>query len=228
MAILLDTDWGGPFYDAISFEYCSRKDAEPLERYKQECEQRLRELDFQRFKEKKHPFEMRWVEYPRWADHVPNRIRLTKGVALPDYVHDSGFGMLASETLKGLIEDVEPPGAGFSLFPIDVYLPDNSLYQEQYYVWDVFRKVDAIDPSSKGVKSVGGPVDGHHSWTYTAGGVKRTRETLAVKRDVIAGMAAWNDIRMSNGGCFIADALFNKMQFHALTGFSPRSEWSEV
>lgn len=226
MAILLDTDWVGPFHDAIAFSYCNREDADLTKRYRDECEQRLRELDFKRFREKKHPFELRKVEYPKSAGHVPSRILFVKGKALPDYVHDSGIGMLVSETLKGLIEDVEPPGAGYSLFPVDVYLPDGSQYPVQYYVWDVYRKIDAIDPGCVGVKSVGGPVNGNHAWTYAAGGIARSRETLAVKHDVIAGMVAWIDYRMPRH-CFISDTLFTQMQSQALTGFSAESEWSE-
>lgn len=226
MAIILDVDWGGPFYDAIAFSYCNREDAEPMKCYRDECEQSFRELDFKRYKEKKHPFEMDKIEYPRSADHLPSRLRLAKGKALPDYVHDSGLGMLVSETLKSLIEDVEPSGAGYSLFPVNVYLPDGSQYPVQYYVWDVYRKVDAIDPSCVGVKSVGGPVDGNHAWTYAAGGIARSRETLAVKHDVIASMVAWIDYRMI-GRCFISDILFKEMQSQALTGFSAQSEWSE-
>lgn len=97
----------------------------------------------------------------------------------------------------------------------------------QYYVWDVYRKVDAIDPNCVGVKSVGGPVDGNHAWTYAAGGIAKSRETLAVKHDVIAGMVAWTDYRMGADRFFISDILFKEMQSHALTGFSAQSEWSE-
>ena len=228
MAVYLDIEWGGPFYDKIGFDFLKPEDTHGLAKYQLEKKEQQDQSLIQLVMDSKHVFHNRWNEYPKSAEHLPDAIRLTKGKKLPDYVHTSCLGQMVSQRLKEMIEAVEAPGNGYGLFPVDIYLPDDTKYPDQYYVWDVYRKVDAIDPSLGGVKTVAGPADGHHLWTVASAKEPRSRESLALKKDVIQGMVAWTDVRFGDYNYFIADDLFDQMKAQALTGFSAASEWAEI
>lgn len=176
----------------------------------------------------KSSFHRRWQEYPISADQLPKSVKLAKGKDLPDYIHESCIGKLVSQRLRDLIVEVEALGNGYSLFPVEINFPDGTRYPDQYYLWDVYRIVDAVDPSLGGVITVAGPVDGKHSWTYIGQGQPRSRETLALKKQVIKDMVAWNDLRFGHYNHFISDELFDQMKAHDMTGFSANSEWSEI
>ncbi len=228
MAIILDMQSGGRFYMTYFLDFFSDADREASIRFVDYKKSRERAYLIEVVKAGKHPFWARTLELQRPADMVPKCLTLKKGTELPDYVHESCTGRLVSERLKALIEAVEPADRGFQFFPLDIRLPDNTAYPVRYFAWHVFRKVDAIDPSLGGVKTVSGEPDGRHSWTYIAQGIPRSRKTLGVRKDVIAGMAAWLDYRSHWYNVFIPDALHDAMKAAGITGFRAQSEWSEV
>jgi len=228
MAVLLDRDWGGKFNRTFSLDFCGPDDRAAVYRFQEHLKQQ--EHDFLRVVvgRGQHPIWERTLETPKTADMVASCLKLTKGDLLPDYVHETGTGKLVSERLKVLIEGIEAPGQGYQLFPVDIVFPDGTKYGTQYYVWNVYRKVDAIDPALGGVKPVMGEADGNHLWTYSGGAGMYSREKLAVKSDVVAGMAAWRDWRHDNNYIFVCDALYSQMEASEMTGFKPYSEWSEI
>ena len=88
------------------------------------------------------------------------------------------------------------------------------------------KKVDAIDPTSEGVKTVAGEIDGKHAWTHVGA---QTPERLRVLKSVISGLTAWNDFRFQPAfGIFISDALYADMVAQEMSGFKADSIWSEV
>ena len=177
--------------------------------------------------EGKHPFWHEAIERPKTQDLLVKQLKLTKGDVLPDYVHVSPAGRLVSDRLKALIEDVEPAGEGFQFFAVKIESKDGAPYATPYYHWDVFRRIDAIDPNSEGMTTVAGTVDGNHRWTYASGPRPWTKDELILSKTRIAGMAAWNDFRFDRDYVFLADSLHEKMNAAQITGFSAQSVWSE-
>ena len=97
-----------------------------------------------------------------------------------------------------------------------------------YFQWDLYRKIDAIDGSRDGVKTVMGAPTGTHCWTYAENGIKRSRDHLAVQAKEIAGMAAWNDNRFGESQVFISDTLHAAMRAAGVSGYGAQSEWAET
>lgn len=93
---------------------------------------------------------------------------------------------------KALIEAHQTPDDGWQFFPVEIQHKDGSAYRDIYHVWWVHKKVGAIDPTSEGVKTVAGEIDGTHAWTHIGA---KTPERLRVLKSLIAGLTAWKDFR---------------------------------
>lgn len=173
------------------------------------------------------------AERPWRAEFLPRKLQFSKGKELPDYVHsfpggntDLDHSSLVSPRLKALIESHQTPDDGWQFFPVEILNKDGSPYRDIYHVWWVHKKVDAIDPTSEGVKTVAGEIDGKHAWTHVGA---KTPERLRVLKSVIAGLSAWNDFRFQPfAGIFISDALYTDMVAQEMSGFEAESIWSEV
>ena len=176
--------------------------------------------------------EFRSIDRPWRAEFLPEKLKITEGDALPDLVksfpgsnNDYAKAYMVSPRLKYLIEGVQTPEDGWQFFPVEILNRDESIY-DTYYVWWVHKVVDGIDESSEGVKSVSGPIDGRHRWTYNG---TKTPERLKLRKSVVGGLNAWIDFRFQpSAGIFVSDALFKSMLDNKMTGILPNSGWSEV
>ena len=134
---------------------------------------------------------------------------------------------MVSSDLKTLIETFKTPADGWQFFPVEIFNKDGSAY-DTYYVWWVHAVCDAIDETSEGLKTVGGPINGRHKWTH-ASGVKSIPENLRVRMAVFGDRNAWIDFRYkASSGIFVSDALFDAMTEAGFNGFRAKSVWSEV
>lgn len=232
MAIRLDLDFGGRFYDKYYLQCCSDADEERIQAGKDW----LKAEDSAYFRRTGDAWGLNFinVERPWRAEFLPQKLQFSKGKELPDYVHSFPGGntkldhsSLVSPRLKALIEAHQTPKDGWQFFPVEILNKDGSPYKDIYYVWWVHKKLDAIDPTSEGVKPVAGDeIDGRHYWTHI--GVK-TPERLRVLKSVVSGVTAWSDFRFfPSHGIFISDALFGDMVAQSMSGFAAESIWSEV
>lgn len=228
MAIVLDTDCGGKFYEKYGLWFRDPEEGKKIKAYRDLYDAKELEMLGQLRREGRKSFWKNTLELPKKREHVPDALVLEKGVDLPDIALDTCAGRLVSEEFRTLVEKIEPEGAGFSFFEIAIFRKDGTPFPRRYFHWDVYRKVDAIDGSRDGVKTVMGAPTGTHRWTYAGGGTKRTRDHLAVQSSVVADLAAWTDFRFGETKVFVSDALFDAMRLAAITGFQPESEWAEL
>lgn len=227
MAVLIDREWGGEFYHTYALDPATDEDLAALVRLSDQKKTWKRE-DLRRvLDEGKHPFWRCAIEHPRTSDLVVTGLTLAHGSALPDYVHDSCAGKLVSAKLADLLQEHEAPGAGYALFPVRICTASGEEYPIKYNVLDVYRKVDAVDPTSPALKSVGGPVDGNHRWTLRSLKAPPTRDDLLLSKSAVRDMAIWTDFRFAEGYFFVSDALHQRMCDQGITGFSVKSEWGE-
>ncbi|MBV2360784.1 DUF1629 domain-containing protein [Thalassococcus sp. CAU 1522] len=228
MAVILDIDSGGKHYNKYWLNFCTEADKQASLDFVEYKKKKERDYLIEVVKSGKQPFWGRTLELKRPESMVPKCLRLEKGTELPDYIHESVTGKLVSQRMKDAIESEEPAGDGFTFFPIAIKNADGTDYPARYYVWHVHRKVDAIDASFGGLETVSGEPDGRHSWTYVADGIPKSRERLAVRKNVIQDMAVWHDYRFHWYCVFVRDSLFEKMKALGLTGYRAQSEWAEV
>ena len=225
---VLDTEYGGKFYGKYALWYRDPAQAARLKAYRELYDSEELKLLGQLRAEGRKSFWKNTLEVPKRREHVPEELVLEKGTELPDYIHDTCIGRLVSQKLKDIIETVEPAGNGFSFFEVAIYGKDGARLPSPYFQWDVYRKIDAIDGSRDGVKTVMGAPTGTHRWTYAGGGIKRCRDYLAVLAERTAGMAAWTDFRFGESRVFISDALHEAMRAAGVSGYEAQSEWAEV
>lgn len=228
MAIVLDTGSDEKFYGKYALWYRDPAQAARVKAYRDLYDSEELELLKQLSAESRKSFWKNTLEVPKRREHVPDALVLEKGSELPDYIHDTCIGRLVSQELKEIIESIESAGNGFSFFDVAIFRKDGSCYPTPYFHWNVYRKIDAIDGTRDGVKTVMGAPTGTHRWTYAGGGIKRTREHLAVLAEKTTGMAAWNDFRFGDSQVFISDALHAAMRSAGVSGYEAQSEWAEV
>lgn len=177
----------------------------------------------------KDPYNIEFLraERPRAPEHLARKLKLVEGDELPDFIESSGTGYVVSARLKGVIERHLSDRDGMTFFPLEIYRKDGSLYPTDYFAWNVYRKVDAVDPNCLGVETVAGPVDGNHMWTYRSGGGK-TAKGLKLLKSEVAGLTAWRDFRFYSQYNFISDALLADMETEGIEGFEVKSLWGVV
>ncbi|MCG7522589.1 imm11 family protein [Ruegeria sp. Ofav3-42] len=167
------------------------------------------------------------AERARAPEHVARKLKLAEGAELPDFIESSGTGYVVSAKLKGIIELHLSDRDGMTFFPLEIYRKDGTLYSADFFAWNVYRKVDAVDPICLGVATVAGPVDGNHMWTYRSGG-GRTAKGLKLMESEIEGLTAWRDFRFRGDFNFISDALLADMEAEGIEGFEVESLWGVV
>ncbi len=178
------------------------------------------------------------VVFPRQPEHFPEKMVLKDGKSLPDFV-EVGYqkgGPMVSRKMRAVIERREPAGTGFQFHPATVVLPDGSVFSEDYVFWDVYRRVDAIDPAG----AVGTVVDvdlslGNHCWNRIVLQSKQQLEEGPQKRwifkSAVGDAAVWSDFRYGTDlsmPIWVSDALWADLKAARLTGFKPISTWGEV
>lgn len=230
MAVFLDTDYNGRLWGKHRLVPAGDADQARIEAGKAWLD--AEELAFLvETKGKVHTVHFGARERPWRAEFLPRALRFEKGRDLPDYVHSYpggnntyGHSSLVSPRLKALIEGRGGDADGWQFFPVDILHKDGTEFGT-YHAWYVHRVRDAIDESSKGVKTVSGPADGSHSWHYSG---ELRPDRLKLRKPVIGDLNAWIDNRFFPfAGIFVSDALFQAMKDAGLTGFSAQSVWSE-
>jgi len=119
--------------------------------------------------------------------------------------------------------------------PVTIVDAKGDRFSDDYVFWDIYRRVDAIDPTGEIYTVDGGSADGRHAWVPT--GI-RTKESAARDRDVLRvfksqfeGMCAWVDFRYGSRvdpPIFISDALYTDLLDAQMKGIAHESEWAEV
>lgn len=230
MAVVLDKIYGGAFWNRFRLVICDPADQARIEAGKAALDKA--EVDFLvATKGKISLLHFGAVDHGWIPDHLPQKLQFEKGQALPDFIHSFAGGnnkygnaSLVSNRLKVLIEQHRSESDDWQFFPIEILHKNGSPY-ETYYAWCVSRVLDCIDETSEGIKTVSGPVDGDHNWTYSG---ERSTERLKLKTSVVAKMNAWTDFRfMAFGYIFVSDALFEAMTNAEMSGFAAQSTWSE-
>ena len=161
---------------------------------------------------------------------TPRKLRLVSGEVKWDYFGRIGFGGCGtvSARFRDVIERIEPGVHQF--IPFDLYDKNDQRIDVALYAWRIRTALDAIDPSLGGVKPLeiagvtppgGGP---DHLWTIRTGG---GREKLAVRKELIAGRAAWRDVRFPTRK-FVSDAVVSLLEEQGLTGWSAQDDWKEI
>jgi len=229
MAIIMDRVYGGKFYDAYALDYVSKADAGRIGVWIAERKKKEDDLAWDIATKKNTTTTARAYIHPKQHEHLPEQMMLVEGTELPEFIHESAVGPMVNTRMKDVIESVEPGGDGQQFIPVQIVLPDGSPYNDAYFVWDVYRKVDAVDPSCEGVKNVvAGTPNGNHLWTFSQG--PRSRDRLAVRKDMIGGMAVWKDFRFRPQYNFISDAMHAAFQGAGVKDYESysNSEWDEV
>ncbi|MEJ1997605.1 MAG: hypothetical protein P8X76_05495 [Maritimibacter sp.] len=106
----------------------------------------------------------RMAERPWRAEFLPQKLQLSEGSDLPDFINafpgcsnKYANGKMVSPRLKALIETHQTDEDGWQFFPVEILNKDGSALGT-YYIWWVHKVVDGLDESSEGVKSAGGGV----------------------------------------------------------------------
>ena len=236
MAVIfeMDYEWAKKF--PLDVEYYSDADKERDDRYWKKVEEKNRQAFHKAFYDKTYntTFMEERIEHPRSAEDVTQVLRLISG----DHIPDDTLWLRGyfSKKFKSIVEQHEPAGAGFQFFPVKIYDRQDNLISEEFYYWDVFRRIDAIDPESPAIKTVAGPADGRHRWTIgstRSTGVRPTKENLRVRKEVMGDFAVWRDYRYDPSKIFMSDAVFDDLMAAGLQGHRDRShafmmQWCEV
>ena len=178
------------------------------------------------------------VVFPRRPEHFPTQMILRKGNALPDFVfvgYEKG-GPMVSRRMQAVIEMHEPAGAGFQFHPVQIVRPDGSVFSDDYVFWDVFRRVEAIDPAGSVSPSSKDEYEaGNHFWNrislQSKDQLAEGRQQRWVKKSVVGDAAAWSETRYGSDlsmPIWIADALWDDLTAAGFNGFKPVSTWGEV
>ena len=162
-------------------------------------------------------------------EFYPTKIQITKG-KLADYnTNSEDGGTLVSQAMKDAIETIDVDIHQF--IPVEVLDKDGKEYGGQYYYWNIGGEVlDAVNYEQGGVDSIRQrPIDGGHAWKIKRGQVwgDRTKNDLAVSKDIIKGRGVWRDLRMMTSR-FVSDALVDVWKEAGLTGWDAGSDWDEV
>ena len=177
------------------------------------------------------------VVFPRQSKHFAQKMVLKKGAFLPEFV-EVGYqkgGVMVSRKMRAVIEQHEAAGTGFQFHPVTIVLPDGTVFSEDYVFWDIYRRVDAIDPAvGTGQDNVDLSL-GNHRWNRIS---LQSKEKLAegpqkrwVFKSAIGDAAVWSDFRYGVDLCmpiWVTDALWADMNAADLTGFSAASTWGEI
>lgn len=168
----------------------------------------------------KHALGMR-----RPLDQFPEQIRFVRGGRVFDYNGYTVGGITVSKRMKDAIEDIEPNIHQF--VPVELLHKDGTPYGESLWYFTICTVVDAISPEKGGVyKREGFDFVNHpdrYSWVITPG----EHDQLAVRKEVVAGRAAWRDCRYVTG-TFFSDALLERMKDEGMEGWDIQTYWQEV
>jgi len=176
------------------------------------------------------------ISYRRPPEYFPAEMELNYG-PLYDYnavPYDRG-GPVVSARMRKIIEQHEPADDGFQFQPVPILAKDGSLVADDYLFWDVYRRVDAINPASK--SSLVAPMDmslGNHVYNTPGNLVDAdpddTGDKFSLFSSVIAGISVWCDIRLglNSDHVFVSDALFADLMAAGITGVGIKAAWAEV
>lgn len=157
----------------------------------------------------------------RPIEQFPEQIRFTKGKKVFDFNGYTEGGITVSKRLKDAIEDMEPGVHQF--VPVELFYKDGSPYPEPLWYFNACTEIDTISPDLGGVRqdTVGGPQG--YVWTIRSLG----DDKLAVRKDAVAGRAAWADRHYYNA-TFFSDALVERMKAEKMEGWTALNYWHEV
>lgn len=114
MAIRLDLDYGGRFYEKYYLQCCSDADRERVQSGKDWLD--AEDTAYLRRTRDARRLNFRNVERPWRAEFLPQKLQFSKGKELPDYVHsfpggntDLDHSSLVSPRLKALMRSASDP-----------------------------------------------------------------------------------------------------------------------
>ena len=150
---------------------------------------------------------------------IPKKLRVVRGTPDWDFCAQTGVAYAVSQRFKDLIEGIEPEVHEF--VPFELYDKQSKKIERSYFFWRIRVQLDAVTPELGGLKMLGsGP---SHGWSMVPGGQDR----LAVRKERIAGHAAWYDIRYINQ-IFVSDRVLAGLEAQKLKGWRVVNVWKEI
>ena len=145
------------------------------------------------------------------------------GAAMAD-----GYVQIVSDRLRAILEGAGEAGL---FWPVEVLHPDGRVAEGEWFAWQLTAVLDAIDPDSEGFMVNKGPWAGNHTYTRRSGVFAtgpEARAQMRVRREVIAGHAAWREMRYQPQSTVLSDAAFEAANAAGVQGWKTRLEMGEV
>ena len=139
-----------------------------------------------------------------------------------------GYVQVVSGRLRAILEEAGEAGL---FWPVEVLHPDGRVAEGEWLAWQLTAVLDAIDPESEGFMVERRPWADAHTYTRRAG-VPTTgpeaRAQMRVRREVIAGHAAWHEMRYQHQFTVLSDAAVEAANAAGIQGWEMRLEMGEV
>lgn len=164
-----------------------------------------------------------FLTFPLDPDVMPDKRRLTEGGTDWDISGFVGFRMApaVSEAFRDVIEALEPGVHQF--IPFDLIRADGSKTEKQFFVWRIRTTLEAINPETGGVKK---SIDVEF-YDFVKIPERGQSENFSVHKDLVAGHAAWRDIRYPSYA-FLSDAAAQALRDAGIVGWTEEAVWKEV
>ena len=161
---------------------------------------------------------------------MPDRLKARTNDPLLDYAGAALYGYIkvVSGKLRAILEGAGDAGR---FWPVEVLHPDGRVAEGEWFAWQVTAVLDAIDPDSEGLKFHKGFQPGGGSYRRQSGTPEtgsEARSQMRVRREIIAGHAAWRELRFRTDDVFLADDAFQAMIEAGIEGWRLSVEMGEV
>ncbi|MEL6478909.1 MAG: DUF1629 domain-containing protein [Pseudomonadota bacterium] len=152
----------------------------------------------------------------------PKDLICTCGHKMYDYV-DAPLGPIVSAAFRDCVEAIEPGVHRF--LPVEIFKTDKTPHEQSpFFYFDIRNFLDAIDPSTGAVETIGRDSfdNPHRTWSI----VSNRHSDLAVKKERVDGKAAWIDLRLPR--TFFSDALIEQLEAVGLEGHRLQDKFAEI
>ena len=162
---------------------------------------------------------------------MPDRLKARTNDPLLDYAGAAmaGYISVVSGKLRAILEGAGDAGR---FWQVEVLHPDGRVAEGEWFAWEVTAVLDAIDPGSEGLsfhagsRKSGGMYLGTKSGTPTTGAGARAQ--MRVRSEVIAGHAAWREMRFQHYSISLSDSAFEAARAAGVQGWWVKFEMGEV
>lgn len=164
-----------------------------------------------------------YLTFPLDPDVMPDKRRLAEGRTDWGISGFVGFDKApaVSEAFRDVIEALEPGVHQF--IPFDLIRADGSKTEKQFLVWRIRTTLEAINPETGGVKKN----SDRAYYDFVRIPERGQSENFSVHKDLVAGHAAWRDIRYPSYA-FLSDAAAQALRDTGIVGWTEEAVWKEV